>query len=89
MIIPFDCHLITISSYIVIPPRVDYLYALQMKNSEVLSTTHDVTERTNKKHIELNERLEKGDVVSFDIFRLNSQDGPTFSQPCFSFVFSQ
>ena len=88
-IIPFDCHLIGISFYIHPSSRLDFRYTLQMKNSGSLGITKDATQNASKYHIVLNERLEKGAVVSFDIFRLNSQDGPTFSQACFSFVFSQ
>ena len=79
-IIPFDCHLTGISSYIIAPLLADRRFALKIKNSE------DIGETTN---INVTENNHKEDVVSFVIFRLNSQDGPAFSQACFSFVFSQ
>ena len=89
-IIPFDCHLIGISSYIIVPPLADRRFALKIKNSEDIGeTTINVTENNQKNHVTWREVFHKGDVVSFDIFRLNSQDGPAFSQACFSFVFSQ
>ena len=86
-IIPFDCHLIGISSHIHPSSRLGFRYTLQMKNSGSLGITKDATQNVSKNHIVLNERLEKEDVVSFDIFRLNLQDGPAFSQACFSLSF--
>ena len=90
IIIPFDCYLIGISSFIIVPQLVDRRFTLKIKNSEDLGeTVINVTENNQKNHVTWREVFHKGDVVSLNIFKLNSQEGPAFSQATFSFVFSQ